>query len=50
MLGGEAEHWWRIEKRILGNEEPIVWDKFKEIFFKEYFPRGVSRQKESKFI
>ena len=29
MLGGEAEHWWRMKKWLLGNEEPLVWDKFK---------------------
>ena len=44
MVGGEAEHWWRMEKRLLGNEEPLVWDNFKEIFFKKYFPRSVPRQ------
>ena len=50
MLSVEAEHWWRMEKRLLGNEEPLVWDNFKEVFFKKYFPRSVRRQKESEFI
>ena len=50
MLGSEAEHWWRMEKRLLGNEEPLVWDKFKEVFFKKYFLRSVRRQKEYEFI
>ena len=50
MLGGKAEHWWSMEKRILGNEEPLVWDKFKEVFFKKYFTKSVRHQKESEFI
>ena len=50
MLGGEAKHWWMMEKRLLGNEEPLVWDKFKEVFFKKYFLRSVHRQKEFECI
>ncbi|RVW69829.1 RNA-directed DNA polymerase-like [Vitis vinifera] len=30
MLGEEVEHWWRMEKRLLGNQEPLAWDQFKE--------------------
>ena len=50
MLVGGVEHWWRMEKRLLGNEEPLVWDKFNEVFFKKYFLRSVRCQKESEFI
>ena len=50
MLGGQAEHWWRMEERLLGIDEPLAWDQFKEVFFRKYFPRSVRRQKESKFI
>ena len=39
-----------MAKRILGNKEPIVWDKFKKVFFKKYFTRTVRRQKEFEFI
>ena len=37
MLGGEAKHWWRMEKRLLESQEPLVWEKFKDVFFKKYF-------------
>ena len=50
MLGGKAKHWWRMEKRLLGTDEPLAWDQFQEVFFKKYFPRSVCRQKESEFI
>ena len=50
MLGGKAEHWWRMEKRLLESQEPLEWENFKDVFFKKYFPRSVHRQKESKFI
>ena len=48
--GGEAEHWWRMEKRLLESQEPLVWEKFKDVFFKKYFPRSVRRQKQFEFI
>ena len=41
--GGWRKGFWR-------NDEPLVWDKFKEVFFKKYFPRSVRRQKEYEFI
>ena len=41
MLSSEVEHWWRMEKRLLRNEEPLVWVKFKKIFFKKYLPKRV---------
>ena len=37
-------------EKAFRNEEPLVWDKFKEVFFKKYFPRSVHGQKESEFI
>ena len=33
MLGKEAEHQWRMEKMLLGNQEPLVWDQYKEVFY-----------------
>ena len=50
MLGGKAKHWWRMENRLLESHEPLVWEKYKDAFFKKYFPRSVRCQKESKFI
>ena len=50
MLSDEAEHWWRMEKRLLESQEPLEWENFKDAFFKKYFPRSVRRQKESEFI
>ena len=50
MLGGEAKRWWRMEKRLLESQEPLVWEKFKDVFFKKYFPRSVRHQKEFEFI
>ena len=49
MLSSEAEHFWRMEKRLLKNKEPLVWDNFKEVFFKKYYPRSVYHPKESEF-
>ena len=49
MLRGKVEHWWRMEKRLLGNQEPLAWDQFKEVFYNKYFPKSVRRQKEIEF-
>ena len=39
-----------MEKRLLGTDEPLAWDQFKEVFFKTYFPRSMRSPKESEFI
>ena len=44
MLGGEVEHWWRMEKRLLESQKPLVWEKFKDVFFKKNTFQGVCKQ------
>ncbi|RVX00506.1 Transposon Ty3-G Gag-Pol polyprotein [Vitis vinifera] len=44
MLDKEADHWWRMTKRLLEDQGPIVWSQFREAFYK-YFPDSVRRQK-----
>ena len=39
-----------MEKTLLESQEPLEWEKFKVVFFKNYFPRSVRRTKESEFI
>ncbi|RVW84791.1 Retrovirus-related Pol polyprotein from transposon 17.6 [Vitis vinifera] len=38
MLDKEADHWWRMTKRLLEDQGPIVWRQFREAFYKKYFP------------
>ncbi|RVW37560.1 hypothetical protein CK203_073903 [Vitis vinifera] len=47
MLDKEADHWWRMTKRLLEDQRPIVWSQFREAFYKKYFPDSVRRQKLS---
>ena len=37
MLDKEADHWWRMTKRLLENQMPIVQSQFREAFYKKYF-------------
>ncbi|RVW78155.1 hypothetical protein CK203_049707 [Vitis vinifera] len=41
MLDKEANHWWRMTKRLLEDQGPIVWSQFREAFYKKYFPDSV---------
>ena len=50
MLDKEADHWWRMTKRLLEDQGPIVWRQFKETFYKKYFPDSVRRQKVEEFV
>ena len=45
MLVGEVEHWWRMQKRLIGDQEPIVWDQFKEASYKKYFLESIRCQR-----
>ena len=45
MLDKEADHWWRMTKRLLEDHGPIVWSQFREAFYKKYFPDSVRQQK-----
>ena len=44
-LIGEAERWWRSTKAILDGMDternPIIWEKFKGVFYDNYFPEVV---------
>ena len=33
MLDKEADHWWRMTKRLLEDQRPIVWSQFREASF-----------------
>ncbi|RVW53996.1 hypothetical protein CK203_072960 [Vitis vinifera] len=50
MLDKEANHWWRITRRLLEDQGPITWRQFREAFYKKYFPDSVRRQKVEEFI
>ena len=50
MLDKEADHWWRMTKRLLEDQGPIVWRQFREAFYKKYFPDSVRRQKVGEFV
>ncbi|RVW29531.1 Transposon Ty3-G Gag-Pol polyprotein [Vitis vinifera] len=45
MLDKEADHWWRMTRRLLEDQGPITWRQFREAFYKKYFPDSVRRQK-----
>ena len=45
MLDKEANHWWRMTKRLLENQGPIIWRQFREDFYMKYFSNSVRRQK-----
>ena len=44
MLNKEANHWWRMTKRLLEDQGPIAWILFREAFYKKYFPDSVRHQ------
>eukprot|EP00261_Vitis_vinifera_P040692 XP_019081935.1 PREDICTED: uncharacterized protein LOC109124301 [Vitis vinifera] len=50
MLDKEADHWWRMTRRLLEDQGPITWRQFREAFYKKYFPDSVRRQKGGEFI
>ena len=50
MLDKEANHWWRMTKRLLEDQGPIVWSQIREAFYKKYFPDSVQRQKVREFV
>ncbi|RVW22920.1 hypothetical protein CK203_101592 [Vitis vinifera] len=37
MLDKEADHWWRMTRRLLEDQRPITWRQFREAFYKKYF-------------
>ena len=52
-LIGEAKRWWRSTKAILEGMDtkrnPIIWEKFKGVFYDNYFPEVVRERKEREF-
>ena len=52
-LIGEDNHWWRSTKIILQGinteRNPITWEKFKGVFYDNYFPEVVRERKEREF-
>ncbi|CAL9098461.1 unnamed protein product [Musa textilis] len=51
MLEGEAEHWWRMIKRMSEiKHEPMTWKLFQEKFNDKYFPDCMREQKELEFL
>ena len=50
LLDKEVNHWWRMTKRLLKDQKPIVWSQFREAFYKKYFPSSVRRQKVGEFV
>ena len=53
-LIGEAEYWWRSTKAILEGMEternPITWEKFKGVFYDNYFLEVIQEQKEREYV
>ena len=49
MLKGEANYWWEATK-ALEEEELVTWDRFKQLFLEQYFPRYMKAQMELKFF
>ena len=50
MLDKKADHWWRMTKRLLEGQWPIIWSQFREAFYKKNFPDNVRRQKVGEFV
>ena len=52
-LIGEVERWWRSTKAILEGMDiernPITWEKFKGVFYDNYFPEVIRERKEREF-
>ncbi|KAL5560185.1 hypothetical protein UlMin_036396 [Ulmus minor] len=50
MLQEDAYDWWRMVKRQHENDiKAFTWEKFKNKFFNQYFPKSVRREKEREF-
>lgn len=45
MMKGEANFWWEANQHRAG-EGVVLWGKFKELFFKNYFPRSMQSRME----
>ena len=45
----EAEYWWGTVKPR-GGEDPMTWERLRELMDNQYYPRDVSRMKEREFL
>ena len=50
LLDKQADHWWRMTKRLLEDQEPIAWRRFREAFYKKYFHDNVRQHKVEEFV
>ncbi|XP_016173118.1 uncharacterized protein LOC107615580 [Arachis ipaensis] len=51
MLEEDAQHWWQgIQGLLQQDEGNILWDVFKEEFYKKYFPRVTREAKEMELM
>ena len=50
LLDKQADHWWRMTKRLLEDQEPITWKQFREAFYKKYFHDNVRQHKVGEFV
>ena len=51
MLKGNAEFWWTAIKAAYGNnDDQLIWEEFKEIFYDQYFPGTMRLVKENEFL
>ena len=41
MLDKEADNWWHMTRRLLEAQKPITWRRFKDAFYKKFFPDSV---------
>jgi len=46
---GEVEYWWGTVKPR-ADENPMTWDRLKEMMDNQYYPRDVRRMKEREFL
>ena len=49
LLKGEANFWWEANQNRAG-EGVVAWDRFKEVFFENYFPSSMRDRMEVQFL
>ncbi|RVW21559.1 Retrovirus-related Pol polyprotein from transposon 297 [Vitis vinifera] len=50
MLDKEADHWWRMTKRLLKDQGPIVWSQFREAFIRSTFLTVFDEKRWEEFV
>ena len=46
---GESEHWWGTVKSR-GEEDPMTWERLKELIDTKYYLKDAQRTKEREFL